>query len=182
MTKMERANAGLLAAVFLKQKYMSKYIFSYRLKNVKGIDELPAIIDFKKEGAMPTRLVIFAVNFYTNERIVTEKDHSYYINSKVRGFCTALRAVIHETTGNGSTFAAIICEDAKGIQKVISMIQSIDEPLMKHCIFTTGTVLISRSALSKADVLPGCFVEPVFNSEKARWQIVGATGFYFLEA
>ena len=48
MTKMERANAGLLAAVFLKQKYMSKYIFSYRLKNVKGIDELPAIIDFKK--------------------------------------------------------------------------------------------------------------------------------------
>lgn len=53
---------------------------------------------------------------------------------------------------------------------------------MKHCIFTTGTVLISRSALSKADVLPGCFVEPVFNSEKARWQIVGATGFYFLEA
>ena len=58
------------------------------------------------------------------------------------------------------------------------MIQSIDEPLMKHCIFTTGTVLISRSALSKADVLPGCFVEPVFNSEKARWQIVGATGFY----
>ena len=94
----------------------------------------------------------------------------------------ALRAVIHETTGNGSTFAAIICEDAKGIQKVISMIQSIDEPLMKHCIFTTGTVLISRSALSKADVLPGCFVEPVFNSEKARWQIVGATGFYFLEA
>lgn len=182
MTKMERANAGLLAAVFLKQKYMSKYIFSYRLKNVKGIDELPAIIDFKKEGVMPTRLVIFAVNFYTNERIVTEKDHSYYINSKVRGFCTALRAVIHETTGNGSTFAAIICEDAKGIQKVISMIQSIDEPLMKHCIFTTGTVLISRSALSKADVLPGCFVEPVFNSEKARWQIVGATGFYFLEA
>ena len=108
---------------------------------MKGIDELPAIIDFKKEGVMPTRLVIFAVNFYTNERIVTEKDHSYYINSKVRGFCTALRAVIHETTGNGSTFAAIICEDAKGIQKVISMIQSIDEPLMKHCIFTTGTVL-----------------------------------------
>ena len=79
MTKMERANAGLLVAVFLKQKYMSKYIFSYRLKNVKGIDELPAIIDFKKEGVMPTRLVIFAVNFYTNERIVTEKDHSYYI-------------------------------------------------------------------------------------------------------
>ena len=62
------------------------------------------------------------------------------------------------------------------------MIQNIDEPLMKHCIFTTGTVLISRSALSKADVLPGCFVEPVFNTEKARWQIVGATGFYFLEA
>ena len=70
----------------------------------------------------------------------------------------------------------------KAYKKVISMIQSIDEPLMKHCIFTTGTVLISRSALSKADVLPGCFVEPVFNSEKARWQIVGATGFYFLEA
>ena len=85
------------------------------------------------------------------KRVVTEKDHSYYINSKVRGFCTALRAVIHETTGNGSTFAAIICEDAKGIQKVISMIQNIDEPLMKHCIFTTGTVLISRSALLKAD-------------------------------
>ena len=161
---------------------MSKYIFSYRLKNVKGIDELPAIIDFKKDGVLPTRLVIFAVNFYTNERIVTEKDHSYYINSKIRGFCAALRTVIHETTGNGSAFAAIICEDAKGIQKVISMIQNIDEPLMKHCIFTTGTVLISRSALSKADVLPGCFVEPVFNSEKARWQIVGATGFYFLEA
>ena len=56
MNKNGAANAGLLAAVFLKQKYMSKYIFSYRLKNVKGIDELPAIIDFKKEGVMPTRL------------------------------------------------------------------------------------------------------------------------------
>ena len=67
---------------------------------MKGIDELPAIIDFKKEGVMPTSPGdLRAVNFYTNERIVTEKkDHSYYINSKIRGFCAALRTVIHETT------------------------------------------------------------------------------------
>ena len=61
----------------------------------------------------------------------------------------------------------------KAYKKVISMIQSIDEPLMKHCIFTTGTVLISRSALSKADVLPGCFVEPVFNSERPGGRSLG---------
>lgn len=181
MTKIERANAGLLAAIFLKQKYMEKYIFSYRLKNVKGIDELPAIFNFKKEKVMPTRLAIFAVNFYTNERIVTEKDHSYYTNSRIKGFCMALRTMIQEDAGNSSTFAAIICEDVKGIQRVISVIQATDEALMKHCIFTTGTILMSRSVLSKPDVLPECFVEPVFNREKVRWQIVGATGFYFLE-
>lgn len=182
MSKVEKANAGLLAAAFLKQKYMSKYIFSYRLKNVKGIDELPAVFSFKKEEVMPTRLAIFAANFYTNERIVTEKDHLFYMNSRIRGFCMALRAMINEDTGKSSTFAAIICEDVHGIQKVMSMILNTDESLIKHCIFTTGTILISRSVLSKPEVLPGCFVEPVFNSEKNRWQIVGATGFYFLEA
>ena len=41
---------GTCGGFFEAEVYVKIYI-SYRLKNVKGIDELPAIIDFKKEGS-----------------------------------------------------------------------------------------------------------------------------------
>lgn len=174
-----RVMNGNMTACFLSNPFLMgvrfSVVHSVSYKKINLLSVLKMSADGKENSdSKVCKLILESITVKTNPIVIKKDERILWIKNRIK----ELKLVLDDYRKEQPSYIIFCAEDAEGISYIADCIKKVDINLFRYSLFTTGTILEQKNAINQPEKLSECFLEFKIDDDL---DIVGATGYYFLD-